>query len=290
VAAVVYVLISMSTLATIIALYPLEQQALTDRGGNAWPAILCAPVAAGLVLLAQLVRRRRITPGRFLIAATLSWLAMTACGLNWVVKATSSNGGGTSIPASVYYPLMSAVVFGLGWRSLRRWLPVRVPSAKPDQSTLGSASGSWPWRVAVVPLSVGLLTAANATTPLDTSLSGTAPSLASADDVCRDLADINALLTPLGSVNRAVDLATSDTIRSALERRVEVIASVIDDLEQYEPSGSWGGDMKAQLISSYEGVAGADQAHLDGQPNSPKVDQPYEQLRSVLIDFEAPFC
>ena len=152
---------------------------------------------------------------RLLAAVTLSWLGMAACGLNWVVKAAFANGRGTSIPPSVYYPLMSAVVFGLAWPSLRRWLPTRVPSATPAQSTLGSASGSWPWRVAVVPLSMGLLTAANVTRPIDTSLPGVPASLAAADDVCRDRADIYALLAPLGSVNQAVNLATSDTIRSA---------------------------------------------------------------------------
>ena len=290
VAATVYVLISMATLATIVAAYPLEQQAFTDRGGNVWPAVLCAPIALGLVVLAQLVRGRRTTPGRLLAAVTLSWLGMAACGLNWVVKAAFANGRGTSIPPSVYYPLMSAVVFGLAWPSLRRWLPTRVPSTTPAQSTLGSASGSWPWRVAVVPLSMGLLTAANVTRPIDTSLPGVPASLAAADDVCRDRADIHALLAPLGSVNQAVNLATSDTIRSVLERRIQVVTSVIGDLERYEPSGSWGADMRTQLIASYRGVARSDQAHLEGQPNSPQLDQAYEQLRLVLVDFDAPFC
>jgi hypothetical protein len=290
VAATVYVLVSMATLATIVAAYPLEQQAFTDRGGNAWPAVLCAPIALGLVLLAQRVRRRRTTPGRLLAAVTLSWLGMAACGLNWVVTEAFSNGRGTSIPPAVYYALMSAVVFGFAWPSLRRWLPVRVPSAKSAQSTLGSAGGSWPWRVAVVPLSMGLLTAANVTTPIDTSLPGVPASLAAADDVCRDRSDIYAVLAPLGPVNQAVDLATSDTIRSALERRIQVMTSVIGDLERYEPSGSWGADMKTQLLASFQGVTRSDQAHLEGQPNSPQLDQVYEQLRLVVVDLGAPFC
>ena len=68
------------------------------------------------------------------------------------------------------------------------------------------------------------------------------------------------------------------------------MTSVIGDLERYEPSGSWGADMRTQLIASYRGVARSDQAHLEGQPNSPQLDQAYEQLRLVLVDFDAPFC
>ncbi len=290
VAVVVYVLISMATLATVVAAYPLEQRAFTDQGGNAWPAVLCAPIALGLVLLAQLVRRRRITLARLLAVVALSWLGMAACGLNWVVKATFSNGSATDIAPSVFYPLVSAVVFGLAWRSLRRWLPLRVPAAKSAQSTLGSASGSWPWRVAVVPLSMGLLTAANVTTPIDTSLPGVPPLLASADDVCRDRTDINALLTPIASVNEAVSLATRDTVRSAVERRIQVTASVIGDLEGYEPAGGWGADMTMRLIAAYERVARADQAYLDAQLNGSKLEAEYEQLRLVFVDFNAPFC
>jgi hypothetical protein len=137
---------------------------------------------------------------------------------------------------------------------------------------------------------MGLLTAANVTTPIDTSLPGVPASLAAADDVCRDRSDIYAVLEPLGPVNQAVDLATSDTIRSALERRIQVMTSVIGDLERYEPSGSWGADMKTQLLASFQGVTRSDQAHLEGQPNSPQLDQVYEQLRLVVVDLGAPFC
>jgi hypothetical protein len=288
---VVYVIISTATLATVVAAYPLEQRVLTAQAGDIWPVVLCLPIAVGLVVLANLVRRRRVTTGRLVAAVALSWIGLAAFGLDDGARAAlPSSDSETSIPPSVAYVMVSALIFALGWRSLRRWLPRRVHSVNVNQPTLGVASGSWPWRVAIVPLSVGLLAATNITDPVGAAPTDIDALTREAESLCPDRAAIGALLMPLAAANSAVDLATSETIRSAVEGRIEMIASVTGGLDRFEPSGNWGADIKMRLIAAYERVALADQAFLDDRLDFSPLAGAYDELALVFVDFNEPFC
>jgi hypothetical protein len=283
-----WTLFAMATLALLIALYPLMQWGFTDRDADPWPSLLGLPIAAALVMVTMLVRRRNITPLVLVAVVAMSWLGMFACGLDEVARAMfDPSGEGPPMSPSLGYALVTALVFGLAWRSLSRWLPRRLRWKEPADETLGSAGGSWPWRVAVVPLALGFLSAAGLTAPADTS----APpieTLLDPPDVCSDRAEMLAFMTPLDAVTEAALVAEDpDTVRSAVEQRIQLMTGVLGDLGFFEPTGTWGTDMKARLVSGLEGVVQADQNYLDrGFTDSPN----YEALAGVVEDINAPFC
>jgi hypothetical protein len=139
----------------------------------------------------------------------------------------------------------------------------------------------------VVPLALGFLSAAGLTAPADTS----APpieTLLDPPDVCSDRAEMLAFMTPLDAVTEAALVAEDpDTVRSAVEQRIQLMTGVLGDLGFFEPTGTWGTDMKARLVSGLEGVVQADQNYLDrGFTDSPN----YEALAGVVEDINAPFC
>jgi ABC-type multidrug transport system fused ATPase/permease subunit len=280
-----WTLFAMATLATIVATYPLVQWAFTDQEPDLWPAPLCIPVAAALVTLTLMVRRRRITPGAVVAVGAVSWLVMSACGLNQVVEAMyPSTNPALSISASWAYALASAIVLVIAWRPLRRWLPRRLRRKEAEQPTLGPAAGSWPWYVAVGPLFLAFLSAAGlSTAPPDSS--GNLET--AAIDTCRDQTEMAAFLEPLNSANEAVQTANEATIRSAVESRIEAIGRVIDGIERYVPSGSWGADMKTRLIEGLEGMSGADRTYLDqGSVGS----EAYEAVGNTVTELNGAVC
>jgi hypothetical protein len=282
-----WTLFAMATLAVMVAAYPLVQWVFTDRHADLWPALLSLPIAGALVMLARLVRGRRIIPGGLVAVVAASWLGMFACGLDGVARAIFGQAGtGPDISPSLGYSLVSAMVFGLAWRSLRRWLPRHLRREETTQPTLGSVGGSWPWRVAVAPLVLGFLSATGLNAPADTSAPAI-ETLMDAPDVCDDRAEMLGFLTPLGPVNEALQVPDIAGVRSALEQRIQLIPSLLDDLERFEPAGPWGTDMKARLMAGLEGVARADRAYLG---EGLDVSEDYDEMDRVVEDLNAPFC
>jgi hypothetical protein len=282
-----WTIFSMATLAVLVAAYPLVQWALMDLDADLWPALLGLPIAGALVMLARLVRGRRVTPGGLVAVVAVSWLGMYACGLDGVARAMWDPAGtGPSISPSLGYSLVSAIVFGLAWRSLRRWLPRHLRWREKGEPTLGSVSGSWPWRVALVPLVLGFLSATGLNSPTDNSVPGI-ETLMDPPDVCADRAEMLAFLTPVGAVNEALQVADLAGVRSVLEERIQLIPAVLDDLGRFEPTGTWGTDMKRRLVVGIEGVARADRAYLDQAQSE---SDAYDEMNRAVEDLNAPFC
>jgi TIR domain len=282
-----WTLLAMAALATVVAAYPYEQRLFTGRSAEWWPTVLCLPITVALILLAWLVRRRRITLGVLLAAVTGCWLGMIAGGLDSVVSAMfPSSNPNAFFSASVAYPLVSAVIFGLAWRSLRAWLPSRAAVGTPRQTTLGAARGSWPLWVAVTPLFLGLVSASGFTSPEPTL--DTLPTTVD-DGVCLDQAGLEALAAPLGAVNNQLGVTIMDT-RSYVEARVQAADTVLADLERYEPIGSWGADMKARLTVALDRSVRADHAFLDLRIDVAAWEAEHDELRRTVDDFTAPLC
>jgi hypothetical protein len=106
-------------------------------------------------------------------------------------------------------------------------------------------------------------------------------------DTCRDQTEMAAFLEPLNSANEAVQTANEATIRSAVESRIEAIGRVIDGIERYVPSGSWGADMKTRLIEGLEGMSGADRTYLDqGSVGS----EAYEAVGNTVTELNGAVC
>ena len=61
-------------------------------------------------------------------------------------------------------------------------------------------------------------------------------------------------------------------------------------LDQFEPGGNWGADIKMQLIAAYERVALADRAYIDGRLDSSPLAGAYDELALVFVDLNEPFC
>jgi hypothetical protein len=137
-----------------------------------------------------------------------------------------------------------------------------------------------------VPLVFGFLSATGLNSPTDTAVPGI-ETLMDAPDVCADRAEMLVFLTPVGAVNEALQVADAAGVRSVLEQRIQLIPAVLDDLGRFEPTGTWGTDMKRRLVAGIEGVARADRAHLDqGQSES----DAYGEMNRAVEDLNAPFC
>jgi hypothetical protein len=282
-----WTLLSMATVAILLAAYPVVQ-IFTEEKAEVWPALLGLPIAGGIFVLARLVRGRWITPGVLVASMALAWLGMYLAGLDQVARAIwAPSEEGPPVSATLGYALVSAIVIALAWRTLRRWLPRRRRWTKSPGPVLGTAGGSWPWHVVIVPLAFGLLSAAGLSTPPSTS----APpieTLMDPTDVCNDRANMLTLLSPLDAVNTtALTADSADTVRSAVEQRIELMTGVIGDLGPFQPTGTWGTEMKARLVASLEGVVRADQTFLDRGSVEP---DDYQALDRTVEELNAPFC
>jgi hypothetical protein len=286
-----WMLLCMAVLALVVAAYPIERRVFTDHDAEIWPLVVCFAVAPVLVLGGVWVRRRRIAPVALVVIVGFGWLVMGACGLN-VVLHTMYPGRESGVyrwPV-LGYAVMSALVIGLSWRTLRRWLPRRLRWTAGAAPTLGFARGSWPWWVVLAPALVGAAAAAGITTK---EPAPTTPDPAEvAVETCQDRAAMTAIQKPLGEAIIEVNSATKapDRYRRAFQKMIQAKLDLVSALERFEPEGDWGADMKRRLIAGYDEEVRADQAYFRGQMTVPTWQAAYEPLHRTAVDYAAPLC
>jgi hypothetical protein len=288
-----WTLYSMATVATFVPAYRLALAVSGDPRGDAWPSGLCLLVAPVPVFLALRLRRRRITPLLLVSVVALCWLTLVALGMDGVLRERFSDSNvGSHSAATVTYPALTAVVFALSWKSLRRWLP-RQSGRPPGQQTLGSPRGSLLWLTMLVPLLLSTVVEAvlvPAPTQAPASSALTRPAATAPAPVCRDRTRLDALGTPLHAAELALARATKKTVAAAFVRRTRVARSAAHNVEGYEPSSKWGAQMKARLIAALRRTVRADQAYLHRQLSFKQWRAEYRDLDRVADDLFKPVC
>jgi hypothetical protein len=253
----------MGVLAAEIGVYTLTDAVLEDTSATAWRSALFLVIAPVPVLLARRLRRRRITQKWLLGAVAAFWLAFLAVGLDAVLQERfPTHDLGSYNSGTIGYPAIVAVVLALTWRSIRRWLPRRLRRDEQAAPRLGYARGSRLWLVMLI---AALPTAAG-TAALTTSAPAASPPVASVPttpsaDMCRDR---NALVTALQPLYNAPKLslqATQQEMTAWFENRSRIERGIIRKLQQLEPAGSWGAEMRARLVAALDRLARADRGY-----------------------------
>jgi TIR domain len=152
IAVVEWTLYAMTVLAAEVAAYGLALAASQGRRELVWPAAVCLVLAPVPFVLARWLRRRRVTRRLLVGVMAVFWAALIGLGLDRVLQVMFPTWDrGSFSAASPMYVATSVVVVALAWRSLRRWLPPRIPDRRPEQPTLGSVRGSLLWVTILVP-------------------------------------------------------------------------------------------------------------------------------------------
>jgi hypothetical protein len=77
---------------------------------------------------------------------------------------------------------------------------------------------------------------------------------------------------------------------AAFEHRIRVATGVVREFEAYEPSGSWGADMKTRLIAGVERTLRADRALLRHKMTGKTWAHEYDDLSRAAQDLLTPLC
>ena len=291
VAIVEWTLYAMAVLAAEVGAYGLALAASHGRRELVWPAGACLALAPLPFVLALRLRRRRLTPALLVGPMAVFWAAALVLGMDRVLRAEfPSWDRGSFSAASPLYVAISAVVVALAWRSLRRWLPRRLHTGPPAQPTLGYVRGSLLWLTMLVPgliCSVGTAVLAAPPEPV------AAPARA-ADDVCRDRAGLEALLVPAYAADearhRAVMQGTREEAIAAFRRRIRVATGAVHALEQYQPHGEWGAEMRTRMVAALARTIRADRAYLDRKIDGKTWASERLHLNPVADDINKPLC
>jgi hypothetical protein len=277
-----WMLYSMAVVAAEVGLYSIVL-AFEGRRDLAWPAALCVAVAPVPVVLAVRLRRRRITLRLLVLALALCWLALIGLGMDAALRRLfTSSEIGSHNAATFVYPILSAAVVALSWRSLRSWLPPRL---RPRvEGTLGTARGSLGWVAILAPALLATVGGASLDPPKKPT-----PALA-ATDVCRDRAGLESFSKPLPAADRAVVKATRATVVAAFENRIAVVSGVVDALASYEPHGTWGAGMQKRLISGLSRTVRADRAYIHHEIDGKAWVASRHELDRAAADLARPIC
>ena len=281
-----WTLFAMGTLAAYTGAWALALFAFEDRRALVWPSGLCLAVAPFPFLL----RRRRLTPLLLVAGVAAFWAALIALGLDAMLREEfPAYDRGSYSAATIIYPALSAVIIGLAWRSLRRWLPLRLRTGARAEPGLGYVRGSLVWVAFLVP---AIVTAVGGVALDSAVLDDPEPALAAparaAPVVCRDQAGLAALTRPLTAAEIAVREATSRTVVAAWEERIRAATGLVRELERYETESSWGAEVKPRLIAALQRSVRADRAYLGRKIDERRWQEEREELRHVSDDLAAP--
>jgi hypothetical protein len=288
VAVIEWMLFAMASLAVVVGVVDLERLMLNEHGANLWLSpLVCLLVAPVLVVLAVRVRRRQVTPYLLLGAMGLCWLAIIADGFTAALERIDPYSSHGFVKT---YSIAWAVIIGLAWKSLRRWLPRHRGKPGIGASAVGAARGSWPWPHFVV----SALWAISASVVFLMGLTGPQPANgelpSAAADVCADQGALNTFGAPLAAADAGIVNATGRTVVPAVERRIQVVAGVTSRVERYQPSGGWGAGMKTRIIAALNETVRANHNYLRRGFAGPDWTQSYHDLDQTGADLMAPSC
>jgi hypothetical protein len=279
---------SMAVLAAGVGAYGLALAVSHDRRELFWSAVACLLLAPVPFVLARQLRRRRLTPPLLVGVMALFWAAVVPLGLDRLLRVeyASADRGWFSV-ASPTYVAISAVVVALAWKSLRRWLPRRVRTARSGPATLGCARGSLLWVTMLVPAviaSAGTAVLAAPAKPVDPV----------AENVCRDRAGLRAIMGPAYGADqarhRAVMTGTREQALAAFDRRIRAANRAVNALGRYQARGTWGADMKERLIAALARTVRADRAYLARRIDWKAWAAERVKFIPVDDDLEEPVC